>query len=97
MEFFRAMTVFIEQPFLAFALSLVFVFLYVVSKSRIALSAALLWLIYCPYEYAMKVRILCSGECNIRVDLLLIYPILILVSLAGVIMYATIVLRKRRA
>jgi len=45
----------------------------------------------------MKVRILCSGECNIRVDLLLIYPILILVSLAGVIMYATIVLRKRRA
>jgi hypothetical protein len=28
----------------------------------------------------MKLRILCSGECNIRVDLLLLYPGLALVS-----------------
>ena len=26
------------------------------------------------------VRILCSGECNIRVDLLLLYPLLAVVS-----------------
>jgi len=30
------------------------------------------WPAYLPYEYAMKLRILCSGECNIRVDLLLV-------------------------
>ena len=31
----------------------------------------------------MYARILCSGECNIRVDLLLIYPILLIVTLAA--------------
>ena len=39
----------------------------------------------------MKLRILCSGECNIRVDLLLIYPFLLLVSLAAIFVF----LRKR--
>jgi hypothetical protein len=29
----------------------------------------------------MKLRWLCSGECNIRVDLLVLYPLLLLVSL----------------
>ncbi len=38
---------------------------------------------YVPYEYAMKLRILCSGECNIRVDLLLIYPVLAVSSLVA--------------
>jgi hypothetical protein len=31
----------------------------------------------------MYARILCSGECNIRVDLLLIYPILLIVTIAA--------------
>lgn len=38
----------------------------------------MIWLAYVIYEYGMKLRILCSGECNIRIDLLLIYPILVL-------------------
>lgn len=38
---------------------------------------ALLWLAYAVYEYLMVARVLCSGECNIRIDLLLIYPLLI--------------------
>jgi hypothetical protein len=46
--------------------------------------AGLLWLIYAAYEYAMQRRWLCSGECNIRVDLLLIYPLLLGMSLAAV-------------
>ncbi|MDP3702244.1 MAG: hypothetical protein Q8R72_15210 [Hylemonella sp.] len=37
---------------------------------------ALLWIAYAVYEYLMYTRVLCSGECNIRVDLLLIYPAL---------------------
>ena len=36
-----------------------------------------IWLSYSVYEFLMYKRVLCSGECNIRVDLLLIYPILI--------------------
>lgn len=47
--------------------------------------AAALWLAYGLYESLMYARILCTGECNIRVDLLLIYPILLLVAAAGII------------
>jgi len=28
----------------------------------------------------MRLRWLCTGECNIRVDLLLIYPVLLVIS-----------------
>jgi len=38
---------------------------------------AVLWAAYAVYEYLMYIRVLCSGECNIRVDLLLIYPALL--------------------
>jgi hypothetical protein len=38
---------------------------------------AVLWVAYAVYEYLMYIRVLCSGECNIRVDLLLIYPALL--------------------
>jgi len=45
--------------------------------------AASLWLLYGVYEYLVQTRVLCSGECNIRVDLLLIYPVLLSVTLAA--------------
>jgi hypothetical protein len=35
----------------------------------------------------MKLRVLCSGECNIRVDLLLFYPLLLGLSVAALIAY----------
>jgi hypothetical protein len=38
------------------------------------------WLLYAAYETGMQQRWLCSGECNIRVDLLLIYPLLLVAS-----------------
>ena len=41
---------------------------------------AVIWAAYAWYEYLMHTRVLCSGECNIRVDLLLIYPILLVLS-----------------
>jgi hypothetical protein len=47
--------------------------------------AAVLWLAYGVYESLMYARILCTGECNIRVDLLLIYPLLLLITVAGII------------
>lgn len=34
-----------------------------------------------PYEYALYRRWLCSGECNIRVDLRLLYPLFLIMSL----------------
>jgi len=53
------------------------------SRQRTPAAAALAWLPYALYEYGMQRRWLCSGECNIRVDLLLLYPILTVLSLAG--------------
>ena len=58
--------------------------LYWISRRRVILVAAGSWFCYLPYEWGMKLRILCSGECNIRVDLLLIYPWLFLVSLTAI-------------
>jgi hypothetical protein len=39
------------------------------SRRNSSLIAALLWGGYALYESPMKARILCSGECNIRIDL----------------------------
>ena len=46
------------------------------SRRRATLFVALLWLAYAGYEWLMFRRVLCSGECNIRVDLLLLWPLL---------------------
>ena len=77
--------VFILVPGAAILPACLFLWLFVRFKQKSALIAGLLWLVYLPYEYSMKLRILCSGECNIRVDLLLIYPILIVISLVAII------------
>lgn len=79
--------VFIGWPFLALAPAALFAFLYLRCRRTVVLVASLAWLAYFPYEQAMKLRILCSGECNIRVDLLLFYPLLILVSVLAVVAY----------
>lgn len=42
-----------------------------------------LWLAYAAYETGMRLRWLCHGECNIRIDLLLIYPTLLLLTLGA--------------
>jgi len=84
--------IFIETPVLALAPAVLFAVLHWRTRRRAALVAAGAWLAYWPYEEAMKHRILCSGECNIRVDLLLIYPALLALSLVAIVS----VLRGRR-
>jgi hypothetical protein len=78
---------FIRWPFLALVPAAVFAVLYFRYRRLAALLAMLAWLAYFPYEQAMKLRILCSGECNIRVDLLLFYPLLMLVSVLALVAY----------
>jgi hypothetical protein len=46
------------------------------TRRRGAAVLCALWLGYAGYEFLMYRRVLCSGECNIRVDLLLLYPLL---------------------
>jgi hypothetical protein len=56
---------------------------------------SLMWSGYAVYEYLMASRVLCSGECNIRVDLLVIGPILLGVT-AGAIAKVEAKRRKRQ-
>ena len=74
------MTILMEFPWLAFLIAAAFGFFGIKRRSVVAGLVAVAWVAYGSYEYMMKLRIWCSGECNIRVDLLMIYPILALVS-----------------
>ena len=38
--------------------------------------AAILWLLYAVYEHQVAAGVLCEAPCNIRVDLVLFFPIL---------------------
>ncbi|MGR9073570.1 MAG: hypothetical protein ACU833_10950 [Gammaproteobacteria bacterium] len=89
--------VFILFPAAAAGPAAFFLWLYFKSKRIAVLLAGLAWLAYLPYEYAMNLRILCTGECNIRIDLLIIYPALLAFSLAGLIGYFRFRRRAKKA
>jgi hypothetical protein len=50
-------------------------------------SLLIAWLAYLAYETIYIPRN-CTGECNIRVDLLLIYPYLALVTVCAIVYFA---------
>ena len=79
------MALFIAYPWAAGLVGVACALLWRWRGRRIAAIAALGWLLYAGYEFLMKARVLCSGECNIRVDLLLIYPLLTAVTVASVV------------
>lgn len=87
MSVLSIMAIMIEYPLLALVPAALFFYLHSVSKARVILIAGIAWLAYVPYEYAMKLRLLCSGECNIRVDLLLIYVLLAALSLVSLVVF----------
>ena len=96
MVFFRAMAVLVEFPILALAPAFLFFFIFSVSKNRLVLTTAILWLAYLLYEFGMHFRILCSGECNIRIDLLAIYPALVVTSFVALIAFVIGMIRGRK-
>jgi hypothetical protein len=75
---YETMGALIGEPWLALVPAGLCLLLYMYSRRRFVLVTAAVWLGYCAYEYGMKLRLLCSGECNIRVDLLVLYPVLAL-------------------
>ena len=64
-------------------------------RNRLVLLTGILWIIYGIYEYLMQTRVLCSAECNIRVDLLLIYPILLVYTIASVFRIGKVLWQRR--
>ncbi|HYN11128.1 MAG TPA: hypothetical protein VET51_00605 [Burkholderiales bacterium] len=76
---------FIVWPLAALVPAALFGYGYYLKRKPFVAITALLWAAYAVYESLMKARILCSGECNIRVDLLLIIPLLWIVSIVAVV------------
>ena len=79
-----AMAIFIEYPFLAAVLGVILLGLGRRTRHRTAVGVGVVWLFYALYETGMQRRWLCSGECNIRIDLLVIYPALLIGLVAAV-------------
>ena len=84
MDLFLPMSIFVRQPWLALLAAVVLLAASWRTRSRIGFASAILWLLYGAYESAMRLRVLCSGDCNIRVDLLVIYPLLAVAALVGI-------------
>lgn len=79
------MTLFIQWPWLALGPAVLFLAAYEVTKRRLVFWTGVIWILYALYEYGMQRRWLCTGECNIRVDLLLLYPLLVVLSVAAAV------------
>ena len=77
--------VFVAHPLLTIVPIVIFVALGVASRRVLPWIAAATWLSYGIWEFLASRRVTCSGECNIRADLLLIVPILAVVSIACLI------------
>ena len=93
-SFYRTLGGLIDRPWLALLPGALLLALYIKARKPSVLIAGLAWVVYCLYESGMKLRILCGGECNIRIDLMLIYPVLVAVSL-GAMVRAVLVLRAK--
>jgi hypothetical protein len=87
--------VFVEWPWLALLPAAVSLALYLGSRRRLVAAAAAFWLGYAVYEYAMHRRWLCTGECDIRVDLLLLYHILAVMSVVAAVVASRALARRR--
>jgi hypothetical protein len=72
------MAIFIEYPGLAAAIGVVLCALGRQARRGVVVGVGVVWLLYAVYEFGNHQRWWCSGECNIRIDLLVIYPALLI-------------------
>jgi hypothetical protein len=79
------MDIFVRYPLAALVPALLFLGAWGAARRRAAFYAGVAWLLYAVYEVGMQRRWLCSGECNIRVDLIFVYAVLGLFTLAGIV------------
>jgi hypothetical protein len=77
---FSALGVFVGYPWLAAVIGLALVVQGRRARRSGVVAVGVMWGVYAAYETGMQQRWLCTGECNIRVDLVLIFPILLISS-----------------
>ena len=95
MGLFRWMGIFAGYPWLVLIPVALFFYIGIAARARFATAIAILWLVYGTYEWLMYARVLCRGDCDARIDLVFIYPLLLLVSLTALIVYGPRVLFRR--
>jgi formate hydrogenlyase subunit 3/multisubunit Na+/H+ antiporter MnhD subunit len=79
------MAIFIAYPLIAAIIGVFLLALGRLTRRRTAVVVGWLWLLYAAYETGMHQRWFCRGECNIRIDLLAIYPGLLIGSLVALV------------
>ena len=84
----------VHNPLLGAIPVSLFLLLYLIKKSRFILKTSLAWALYSIYEYLVQSGIACSGECNIRFDILIFHPILFLLSFFAIL---TFIFGKKKA
>jgi hypothetical protein len=82
---FRVMAIFIKYPLLAAAIGLLLVGLGRMIHRGLVMTVGVMWLVYSLWEFAIKQRWLCRGDCDIRADLIFIYPVLLVGSVAAAV------------
>lgn len=86
----------IAHPLLALVPTLGFFVLAFYTRRLTVVFAAIAWALYAAYEEAMRLHVFCPRGCNIRLELILIYPVLIAVSIAGLIVGLRLSFRTTR-
>ncbi len=86
---------FVRYPFLALMPAAFFALTYFICRQRLVLFVTNTWLVYFAYELTIKLKLICSGECNIRVDLLLLYPFLAILSIMGFIAFLKSIAKQK--
>jgi len=82
---FRVIAIMIEYPLLATGIGVLLLGLGRLMHRRLAMGTGVMWLVYSLYEFGVKKRWLCSGDCDIRADVILIYPVLLLATIVAVV------------
>jgi len=85
----------IALPLLSVLFGLLIVTCFKLAHGHVLLATGTQWIAYGVYEYLMQILVLCSGECNIRVDLLLTYPVLLALTLVSLVRVTMVLWRRR--
>jgi len=93
MEIFTLTAILTIVPLAATVIGALYIRMFFKLKTFLSMVTGILWILYSIYEYLIYTRVLCTGECNIRIDLLLIYPLLLVLSLTATVRYY---LKKRK-
>ena len=79
------LSLFIAYPWLAALAGLLIGGLGWARRRWSVVAVGAIWGLYALYETGMQQRWLCTGECNIRIDLLVIYPALLLLTVIAAV------------